>query len=110
MSLQTEAMREQAGDQKYVTAYKDAEGYWHGVEMVNHPTPSGCERWMPTYSDKRPWPTPELAKEEFEKELPKLQQAAEEHWQKVLANMKASSAAYAQEHGLGQNSGPAETT
>ena len=60
MSIQTEAMREDAEESHYVTAFEDDEG-WHGIEFVNHPTPSGCRRDMPTYSDKRGWPDAETA-------------------------------------------------
>ena len=42
------------------TAYEDETG-WHGIEYVNHPTPSGAERWMPTYSDDRGWPDRDMA-------------------------------------------------
>lgn len=53
MNIQTEAMREEA-DKDY-EAFEDDDG-WHGIEYVNHLTPSGCDRWLPTYSDKRGWP------------------------------------------------------
>jgi hypothetical protein len=69
MSFQTELMR--ATKERYVTVFKNKNGTYSGVEMVNHPTPSGCERWMPTYSDTREWPDAETAKTEFEKILPK---------------------------------------
>jgi len=61
-------MREIAGDDQYITAaqHKDTE-QWHGVLMGNHPTPSGCERWMMLYSDKRGWPDARTAVEEFAK-------------------------------------------
>ena len=52
MSIQTEAMRD--GADKSYGVFKENDGY-HGIEYVNHPTPSGCERWLPTYSDKRGW-------------------------------------------------------
>ncbi len=68
MSLQTEAMRATA--QRQVTAWQNDDGTWSGVEIVNHPTPSGCERWMPTYSDKRHWPDKETAIREFKALLP----------------------------------------
>ena len=58
-SIATELMR--AGSQKILTAGQDKDGMWHGVELVNHPTPSGCDRWLETYSDKRGWTTPEVA-------------------------------------------------
>ena len=69
MSLQTEAMR--ATDQRQITAFQHQNGKWSAMEIVNHPTPSGCERWMPTYSDKREWPDAETAKREFTALLPK---------------------------------------
>jgi len=71
MSLQTEAMR--ATKDRYITTFQHKNGKWSGIEMVNHPTPSGCERWMPTYSDKREWPDSKTAKKEFKKVLPKPQ-------------------------------------
>jgi len=40
MSLQTEAMR--STDERIITAYQRENGTWSGVELVNHPTPSGC--------------------------------------------------------------------
>lgn len=66
MTLQTEAMREQAGNDQYITAgqHKDTKK-WHGYLMVNHPTPSGCDRWMMAYSDKRGWDSAEKAMDEF---------------------------------------------
>lgn len=59
MSLQTEAMRFEA-DRSY-SAFKDNNGDWHGIEHVNHPTPSGCDRWLMTYSDNRSWPNKKTA-------------------------------------------------
>jgi hypothetical protein len=68
MSIQTEAMREMAGDQVYITAGQHKETkQWHGYMMANHPTPSGCERWMMLYSDKRGWPDHKTAVDEFVK-------------------------------------------
>jgi hypothetical protein len=64
-------MRTMAGEQRHVTAYQDEKG-WHGVELVNHPTPSGECRLLPSYSDKRVWPDRETAIREFEKVLPKV--------------------------------------
>lgn len=58
MNIQTEAMRE--GAKKSYGAYKTDDG-WHGFEEVNHPTPSGNERWLMTYSDNRSWPNKETA-------------------------------------------------
>ena len=66
MSVQTELMRE--GAQREITAFQKYDG-WHGVEFVNHPTPSGCERWLPTYSDKRSFPNRDTAILEFRKIL-----------------------------------------
>jgi hypothetical protein len=62
MSIQTELMR--TGAEKEILTAKDGQGYF-GVEYVNHPTPSGCERWLPTYSDKRRFKTAEIAIKEF---------------------------------------------
>jgi len=69
MSIQTEWMRNT--DEWMIDVYKDENG-WHGIEYVNHPTPSGCERWMPTFSDKRNWPDKESALENFKKLLDSL--------------------------------------
>ena len=77
MDIQTQAMREMAGPDKMIHAYQgpfydgdeqDAK-LWHGIEYVNHPTPSGCERWLPTISDKRGWPDKETAIVELKKLL-----------------------------------------
>jgi hypothetical protein len=69
MSLQTEALR--ATSERQVVAYQHPNGNWSASEIVNHPTPSGCERWMPTYSDKREWPTADIARKELATVLPK---------------------------------------
>lgn len=58
MDIQTEAMRQTP--QKEVCAMQDIEGYY-GIEYVNHPTPSGGTRMLPTCSDKRRFKTPEEA-------------------------------------------------
>ena len=55
MSIQTEAMRELAGNNRLIDAGQKADhsdALWYGYEMVNHPTPSDCERWLMTYSSK----------------------------------------------------------
>jgi hypothetical protein len=66
MSLQTETMRELAGDQQYITAAQHKNtNQWHGILVVNHPTPSGCDRWMVVYSDNRGWDTPSEALDKF---------------------------------------------
>lgn len=68
MSLQTEAMLEMAGEDAYITAGQhEKTKQWHGYLMANHPTPSGYERWMMLYSDKRGWPTQKTAITEFVK-------------------------------------------
>lgn len=67
MSLQTEMMRQT--DQRVIHTFKRPSGKWSAIEWVNHPSPSGNERWMPTYEDKREWPDKETAKAEFEKLL-----------------------------------------
>lgn len=67
MSCQTELMR-QTND-RYVTAYRRDNGKWSGIEYVVHPTPSGCKRYLPTYSDNREFDDSKTAKEEFEKIL-----------------------------------------
>ena len=64
---QTEAMIEMAGDQKgiVVMQHRDTKKY-HGALEVNHPTPSGCDRWMIVQSDNRGWDDPETARMQFE--------------------------------------------
>jgi hypothetical protein len=70
MSIQTEAMRKLADGDEYVTAGQHRETkLWHGMLMINHPTPSGCDRWMMAYSDSRGWPDEKTAKAEFKKLL-----------------------------------------
>jgi hypothetical protein len=70
MSIQTEAMR--AGADRTIHAFQHPNGKWSAVELVNHPTPSGCDRWLPSYSDKREWPDAETAKKELEAMLAKM--------------------------------------
>jgi len=70
-------MRKIAGDDKEIYAYQgpvypgDLGGPddWHGIEYVNHPTPSGSPRYLPSVSDKRAWPTREQAIDELKKLL-----------------------------------------
>ena len=70
MDLQTESMR--STKERSITAWQHPEdGQWSGVEFVNHPTPSGSERWLPTVSDNRRWPDEKTAIAEFTKTLPK---------------------------------------
>jgi hypothetical protein len=69
MSLLTEGMRQT--DERVISAGQLENGNWAGYEMVNHPSPSGNERWMMTYSDKREWPDKETAIREFTAILPK---------------------------------------
>jgi len=71
MSLHIELMRSTID--RYVTAYQPENGQWSGVEMVSHPTPSGCELSKPSDSDERQWPDATTAKREFEAVLPKPQ-------------------------------------
>ena len=54
----TEAMR--FGAEKQYGAFRKEDG-WHGYEEVNHLTPSGSERWLMTYNDKRAWENEEIA-------------------------------------------------
>lgn len=53
MSILTGKARDGA-DKKY-RVFKEDDG-WHGIEYVNNPTPSGCVKWVATYSDRRGWP------------------------------------------------------
>lgn len=68
MDLQTEWMR--ATPEREICVAKNANGTFSAVEMVNHPTPSGSPRWLPTISDNREWPDEETARREFEAVLP----------------------------------------
>jgi hypothetical protein len=73
-SLQTDVMIALAGDDQYITAFQHEKTHkWHGVLMINHPTPSGCERWMMAYSDKRGWKTPKQAMDKFVAVSPEFQ-------------------------------------
>lgn len=74
MSLLTEAMRQTdqrkiCAFQRKICAFQRKNGKWSAVEMANHPTPSGAERWLPTYSDNREWPDEKTAIDEFTKVL-----------------------------------------
>jgi hypothetical protein len=65
MSLATEMIRQSSID-RIIGTLKGADGKWNAYESVNHPTPSGCDRWLITYSDNRGWDDEETAKKEFE--------------------------------------------
>jgi hypothetical protein len=67
MSIQTRAMRET--EDRFISAIKHDDGSFSGIEFVNHPTPSGCTRYLPTISDNRKWPSKKIAKEELAKML-----------------------------------------
>jgi len=71
MSILTESMRQT--DQKIITAYKRENGKWSGIELVNHPTPSGNERWLPTYSHKLEFDDAKTAIREFTSYLKSLE-------------------------------------
>ena len=72
MNLQTQAMINGAGHDMEVCVGKHKDtGEFHGMLYVNHPTPSGCDRYMLVLSDNRGWPTEEEAEEEFKKILRK---------------------------------------
>jgi hypothetical protein len=66
-------------EEREIVTYKDEKGFFCG-EMVNHPTPSGCERWLPTYDDNRRWPDEAKAREEFEKLLAEINKACEQKY------------------------------
>lgn len=71
VSPQAHSMVQIAGDDKYITSATHKEtGKNHGILMVNHPTPSGCERWMMLVSDNRGFDTHEEACEKFKAALP----------------------------------------
>ncbi len=66
MNLQTQLMRH--GAEKFYEATQHKDG-WSAAEYVNHPTPSGSARILPTVTDNRRWPTKEAAIEELKKLL-----------------------------------------
>jgi hypothetical protein len=71
ISLQTETMITSAGANKYVAVAQHRETKkWHGVLMINHPTPSGCERWLMAFSDSRGFEDPNNAIGQFRNILP----------------------------------------
>lgn len=53
----------------HISAIKNINGTFSGCEYRNHPTPSGCVRFLPTFSDQREWDTAEIAIEELRKSL-----------------------------------------
>lgn len=67
MSLTTDIMRQTA--ERQIHAGQRESGKWSAIEFVNHPTPSGCDRWLPTYEDNREWEDAETAKRELRKLL-----------------------------------------
>jgi len=69
MSIQTEAMR--TGAKRHQCVCQDDNGYY-GAEFVLHPTPSGFERWLPTYSDKRRFKTEQEAAVAFKEIMARL--------------------------------------
>ena len=76
MSLQSIAMR--ATVKKEVLVAKDENGFF-GIEYVCHPTPSGFERWLPTFSDKRRFEDKDVALNEFKEQLTKLENYVKEN-------------------------------
>ena len=66
MSIKTEALR--TGAKKHQCICQDDSGYY-GVEFVCHPCPSGLERWLPTYSDKRRFKTDQEAADSFKEAM-----------------------------------------
>ena len=55
-------------EKPYIIVCEDEKGFF-GVEYVNHPTPSGSERHLPTYSDSRRWQDKETAKTKMQEAL-----------------------------------------
>jgi hypothetical protein len=70
MSIIIDAMRKTS--EKEIIIDKDEKGYF-GIEYVKHPTPSGCTRILPTYSDNRRFPSQEIAMEKFKEALAQLE-------------------------------------
>ena|ERR1017187_4476792 len=72
ISLQSEVMLASAGNDKCVTAIRHGKtGRWHGILMINHPTPSGNVRWIRVFSDKRGYANQTIAIEHFRRSLSK---------------------------------------
>jgi hypothetical protein len=72
MSIQTDFMR--IGAKKHHCVCQDDNGYY-GAEFVLHPSPSGHERCLPTYSDKRRFKTDIEAAAEFKETMAQLDKA-----------------------------------
>lgn len=72
VSLQTDAMIKQArASGAYVSVGRDPKTQlYHGYLLVNDPTPSGSERWLPELSDPIGHATQELAMTSFRTKLP----------------------------------------
>ena len=70
MDLQTQSMLDSAGDDRIITVGQDEETKkYHGLLYVNHPPPSGVDRYLLALSDNRWWDDKEVAEKEFKKSL-----------------------------------------
>lgn len=70
ITAQTAAMISLAGKDCHVTAGQHREtNKFHGMLMLNHPTPSGCDRWMTVLTDNRGFDTLEEAQTKFKESL-----------------------------------------
>ena len=70
MDMQSKAMIDGSNGDMYIVVgqHKDT-GKYHGMLYVNHPTPSGSDRYMLVLSDTRGWDDEETAKAEFREAL-----------------------------------------
>jgi|APFre7841882654_1041346.scaffolds.fasta_scaffold104282_2 microsomal dipeptidase-like Zn-dependent dipeptidase len=84
MSLQTQWMRNTKD--REIEVCKDDKGFFC-MELVNHPTPSGCERWLPTYSDKRRWPDEATARAKFDELLAEIDKAMNEKFGELAGSV-----------------------
>lgn len=44
-------------DKSFICVIKHEDGTFSGLEQRYHPTPSGCDRWLDGFKDKRRWPS-----------------------------------------------------
>lgn len=83
MSRQLFWMRE--GAAKNISAYRDENGLYHGIGFVNHPTPSGCSRMLPTVSDPKGYTTEQEALDAFRILIGKLDVEQKRYYEELDA-------------------------
>lgn len=65
---------------RYITVARHRETQqFHGLLAVNHPTPSGCDRWLTRFSDPVGFETKEAALKSFLGKLPEALRATTVH-------------------------------